>query len=193
MALATDPQLYVHVRVVMGMILGLSVTRILSGIAKFIQHPHEHQISRIHLGWAVVTLLSAVMFWWWEYRLSWIEWNFAIYFFVLVYASVFYFMCVILFPDHLGEYGSYSSYFYAKRRWFFGILALSHMLDMVDTSLKGMEYVRLVGALQASVSILLIAGCLIAMRTKSPRFHAAFLVVALGCQILLIAQQLYTL
>lgn len=194
MAAGYDPQLYFHVRVVMGMVLGLSVTRLLSGFAKFIQHPKENHASPLHLGWAASTFLSAILFWWWEYRLATLQhWTFIVYFFVLSYTSLFYFMCVLLFPDHLGEYGSYRDYFYAKRKWFFGLLALSHAMDVGDTFLKGGEYVQLVGFIEGVEAVVMIAGCLIAMRTRDPRFHGAFLLLALLDQFFWIGWLLNTL
>ncbi|TCT02075.1 hypothetical protein [Aquabacter spiritensis] len=175
-----DPQVYFHVRVVMGMVLGLSVARLLSGFAKFIQHPQEHQANPLHLGWAASTLLGCVLFWWWEYRLAEIgTWTFFIYLFVLIYCSLFYFMCVILFPDHLGEYPSYRAYFYAKRPWFFGILAFSYVMDVGDTFLKGQDYVAMVGLVDGVEAAVMGAGCLVAMRTRNPNFHGAFLILTL--------------
>ena len=77
--------LYVHVRVLIGIILELSITRLIGGIAGFIQHPHRNNASSIHLGWVAWTLLNVVTFWWWEFRLSLIpHWSFGLYFFVCV-------------------------------------------------------------------------------------------------------------
>lgn len=193
MAGPADPQVYVHVRIVMGMIIGLSVARILSGVARFIQHPQGQKISRLHLGWAASTLLDCVLFWWWEYRLATIHWTFLIYFFVLFYASMFYFKCVLLFPDHLGEYASYQQYFYAKRRWFFGLLAVSTILDLGDTLLKGLDYAFSVWWLSGITAPITIVGSLIAMRTRDPRYHAGFLILTLSFQVMEILTLFYTL
>lgn len=180
MAANFDPQLYFHVRVVMGMILGLSVTRLLSGFAKFIQHPREYQVSPLHLGWAASTLLNAILFWWWEFRLAELQhWTFTLYFFLLLYTSLFYFMCVLLFPDHLGDYSSYRAYFYDRRKWFFGILAVSHVMDFIDTIIKGGDYAQKAALFQEVEMVVMIAGCVIAISTRNPRYHAAFLILAL--------------
>ncbi|MGU3495300.1 hypothetical protein ACLBXM_14750 [Xanthobacteraceae bacterium A53D] len=194
MTAAHDPQLYFHVRIVMGMILGLAVARLLNGLAKFIQHPGEYAVSPIHLGWAFNTLIGAFLFWWWEFRLGMLgNWTFLIYLFVLSYTSLFYFMCVLLFPDHLGEYSGYRAYFYAKRKWFFGILAVSQVMDVADTLLKGVDYARLVGWAQGIETLVLITGCIIAARTDNQRFHAAFLVLFFVTQILWMLSVYYRL
>jgi hypothetical protein len=179
-----DPQLYFHVRIVMGMILGLSVTRLLGGFAKFVQHPAANEIAPLHIGWAVMVLLNALLFWWWEFRLINIpHWTFELYFFLLSYCSIFYFMCVLLFPDNLGEYDSYRAYFAAKRVWFFGFFALSQVLDQVDSWVKGRDYFFTLGwPYQAQVLASIIC-CIIAMFTANVRFQAAFLVLSLANEI----------
>ena len=177
MAGGPDPQLYVHVRVVMGMILGLCITRLLSGFAKFIQHPRDHVASPLHLAWAGNMLVSAILFWWWEFRLSGIHWTFIVYVFILSYASLFYFMCALLFPDYLGEYADYDQYFFAKRRWFFGLLSLSYLMDVGDTLLKGGDYVQLVGTFELAATVVLVAGALVAMAVRSRAYHASYLLL----------------
>jgi hypothetical protein len=105
-AQAINPaDLYVHVRVFIGIILGLSVTRLIGGIAGFVQHPQRLSVWPVHLGWIAWTLLNVVTFWWWEFRLSLIpHWTFGLYFFVCVYASMYYFLSVLLLPGDLEGY-----------------------------------------------------------------------------------------
>ena len=77
--------LYLHVRVLIAMILGLSVTRLVSGIAALVQHPGRYRIWPVHLGWVAWALVNVVTFWWWEFRLSLIpHWTYGLYFFVCV-------------------------------------------------------------------------------------------------------------
>ncbi|OYW34478.1 MAG: hypothetical protein B7Z41_02110 [Rhizobiales bacterium 12-66-7] len=175
-----DPQLYFHVRIVMGMILGLSVTRLLGGFAKFVQHPAVNEIAPLHLGWAVMVLLNALMFWWWEFRLINVpRWTFELYLFLLTYCSVFYFMCVLLFPDNLGDYPSYRAYFAAKRKWFFGFFALSQALDQIDSWIKGADYFLTLGWPYSVTTGLLILMSIVAMFSSNGRFQAAFLALGL--------------
>lgn len=68
--LSGNADLYLHVRVLIGIILGLSVTRLVSGIAAIVQHPKRYQIWSVHLGWVAWALVNVVTFWWWEFRLS---------------------------------------------------------------------------------------------------------------------------
>jgi hypothetical protein len=81
--------LYLHVRVLIALILGLSVTRLVSGIAALVQHPNRYPIWPVHLCWVAWALLNVITFWWWEFRLSSIQhWTYGLYFFVCVYASM---------------------------------------------------------------------------------------------------------
>jgi hypothetical protein len=46
-----EVDLYLHVRVLIAIILGLSVTRLLGGIAQFMRQSDHHRLSWIHLAW----------------------------------------------------------------------------------------------------------------------------------------------
>ena len=79
-ALPANVDLYLHVRVLIALILGLSVTRLVSGVAALISIPAVHRIWSVHLGWVAWALLNVVTFWWWEFRLSFVQhWTFASY------------------------------------------------------------------------------------------------------------------
>jgi hypothetical protein len=139
-------ELYQHIRVVISIILGLCITKLLSGVARFIQHPKRTNVSFIHLGWVFSLLLWVIHFWWWEFRLSTLpRWTFEIYFFVFFYASLFYLLSSLLFPEYLTDYKNYEEYFLSRRKWFFGLLALTMLADVVDTELKGAAYVQSFG------------------------------------------------
>ncbi|MCK1516775.1 hypothetical protein IVB22_30565 [Bradyrhizobium sp. 190] len=174
-ALPANADLYLHVRVLVAIILGLSVTRLVSGIAALIQHPGRYPIWSVHLGWVAWALLNVVTFWWWEFRLSLVQhWTFGLYFFVCVYASMYYFLSVLLFPQDLDEYKGYEDYFLSRRRWFFGFAALTEALDVVDTWIKGEAHLRSLGLeylLSVGAFVLL---CAVAATTRNLRFHMLF-------------------
>ena len=126
--------LFVHVRIVIGMVVGLSVTRLLGGFAKIVQHPSRAGIDPIHLGWALSTLLFVVDFWWWQFGLRSLDHlKVRLFVFVIFYASLFYFLCALLFPDDITDYAGIWDYFMSRRIWFFGILALTNVVDLGDT------------------------------------------------------------
>jgi hypothetical protein len=173
-----DVDLYLHVRVLLSIILGLGVTRLVAGVASFIQHPTRHQVSLIHLGWVAWALLNIITFWWWEFRLSQVgHWNFALYFFIFVYASMYYFLSVLLFPDDIEGYTGYQDYFLSRRVWFFGFVALTEALDVVDSWIKGPEHFRSLGPEYFVLIGGFVVACAVAARTRSLIFHALFLIV----------------
>ena len=176
----SNTDLYQHVRVVISIIVGLCITTLLSGFARFVQHPRREQASLLHLGWAVSLLLWIIHFWWWEFRLSLVQqWNFANYFFIILYAVLYFFLCTLLFPADLRDYAGYEQYFLSRRRWFFGFLAATFIADVIDTSLKGSAYVHSFGIEYPIRIVVNLTICFLAMFTANRRVQYALLVVSL--------------
>ncbi len=135
---AVHPDVFVHIRIIVGMVLGLSLTRLVTGLTRFVQHPKREQTYSIHLGWVLFMLLSIVYFWWFEFGLFFVpKWTFELYLFIISYAILFATIASVLFPDRMEEYSGYEDYFQSRRHWFYGLLALMFVVDVVDTALKG--------------------------------------------------------
>ena len=178
----SGPDIYPHVRLVISMVVSLSIARLLTGAARFIQHPNQ-RIYPVHLGWAGFMLLYLIHFWWWEYRLAAIsQWSFALFFFVVAYAILLFLLCTLLFPDQLKDYSGYEDYFYSRRKWFFGILAATFAFDIVDTGLKGTQRFTDLGAEYPIRIALYIVVCIFAMRSQDRRFHAGLVIATLVYQ-----------
>jgi hypothetical protein len=172
---ATPAAIFPHIRIVMGIVLGLGITRLLTGVAGFVQHPQRRQVYWVHLGWVLFMLLSLTHFWWWEFWLYAItDWTYELYFFLVAYAVLLYFLCALLFPDDIDEYGGYGEYFISRRRWFFGFLALTFLFDLVDTLLKGTVHFERFGVEYLVRTPIYIALCAAAMAIANRKFHAAF-------------------
>jgi hypothetical protein len=173
-----------HIRIVMGMVIGLGVTRLLSGVARIVQHPKQYPLYPVHLLWVASVLLMLVHFWWWQFGLYGIaNWTFGIYLFVLVYAVSLFLLCAFLFPDSMQDYKGYEDFFYARRSWFFGLLAATYLLDVVDTLIKGEEHFARFGVEYLVRTPLFVGLCLVAMRTDNRRFHAGFVAFTLIYQV----------
>lgn len=177
-------EVFPHIRIVMGMVVGLGVTRLLSGVARIVQHPDRYPLYPVHLGWVLSVLLMLVHFWWWEFGLYHInDWTFGTYLFLISYAVVLFLLCALLFPESMTDYVGYKDYFLSRRIWFFGILASTYLFDYFDTLLKGKEHLASLGPeylLRLPVSIAL---CCLAMVTRNRIFHAVFVVATLIYQI----------
>ncbi len=173
-----------HIRIVMGMVIGLGVTRLLSGVARIIQHPKAYKLYPVHLAWVASLLLTLVHFWWWQFDLYRIEsWTFGKYLFVVGYAVVLFLLCALLFPDSMQDYRGYEDFFYARRAWFFGLLAVTYLLDVVDTLLKGEAHFARFGNEYLFRTPIFVALCIAAACVRDRRFHLAFVVLTLVYQV----------
>jgi len=173
-----------HIRIVLGMVIGLAVTRLLSGVARIVQHPKQYRLYPVHLAWVGSVLLMLVHFWWWEFGLYRIDnWTFGIYLFIVAYAVVLFLLCALLFPDSMQDYRSYEDYFYEQRGWFFGLLAVTYLLDIIDTLLKGEAHFARFGSEYLVRTPLFVALCVVAMLLRDRRFHIAFVVFTLVYQV----------
>jgi hypothetical protein len=169
------PDIFTHVRVLVGIVLGLGITRILAGVARFVQHPGHKRLYVPHLVWIAVILLDIIHFWWFELGLAVIHpWPFELFVFVLFYAFLFYLLAMLLIPDEIDEYASYEDYFLSRRAWFFGLLAATVPVDLIDTLVKGPAYFESLGVeypIRLAV-VLVLSG--IAIWTKNRRYQLAF-------------------
>jgi hypothetical protein len=183
-SLPSPHDIFPHIRIVMGMVIGLGVARLLSGVARIVQHPGQYPLYPVHLAWVALLLLMLVHFWWWEFGLYVVEdWTFGKYLFIVLYAVTLFLMCALLFPDSMQDYRSYEDFFYARRAWFFGLLALTYLLDVVDTLLKGQAHFARFGIEYLVRTPVLVALCIAAILSADRRFHALFVAVALVYQV----------
>jgi hypothetical protein len=166
--------IYFHVRVLIGLVLGLGLTRILSGVSKIVQQPEHKKLYATHLLWVAVVLVSAIHFWWFEFGLIRIgPWRFELFVFVLFYAFLFYLMASLLFPDEMGDFASYEEYYFSRRRWFFGLLAATVPIDLIDTLAKGRAHFDALGPEYPARLVTLLLICAAAAWTDNRRLHLA--------------------
>lgn len=172
--------LYIHVRILLGMVLGLGLTHLLRHAARIIERPGAHPVYGVHLVWAGFMFIYVLHFWWWEFGLSHqAHWNFTLYLYVTLYALLLYLLCALVFPEALPEGDGYRAYFYDRRRWFFGLLALMFVVDVGDTLIKGPVYTQQLGPEYWVRNTVFVLASLAAIATRNPRFHGTFAVAAL--------------
>ncbi|MFS2154991.1 hypothetical protein [Rhizobium sp. Rhizsp42] len=137
---------YGHLRVLVSLVLGLSITRVLSGLSRRLQEPGKTDRMHAQIVWSMALLLGAVHFWWWEFALRLVEtWNCWIYIFVLANASLFFLMSTPLYPDHLQDHGDREVFVIRRRHAFFALFAISFAFDLIDTLIKGREHFASLG------------------------------------------------
>ncbi|MFK4824693.1 hypothetical protein ACI0FM_07865 [Paenochrobactrum sp. BZR 588] len=177
-------EVFTHVRVIMGIVLGLSISRLLMGVARIIQHPQRKNIYPIHLGWVVFTFLTVVHFWWYELYLNQtLVWRFEAYLFLIFFASLHFLACSLLFPDSMEGYSGFEHYFMSRRSWFFGILIAIFLVDFADTALKGMDHFHKLGMgyLLRNGFFVVVFGA--AIYARQQRMQWLLLITAIVCQI----------
>lgn len=190
----TLTSLFTHVRILLGMVVGLGLTHLIRHFARIIDRPVRERAYWVHLVWAVSMFVYLLHFWWWEFRLAGtVHWTFMLYLYVALYALLLYLLCAIIFPDSLEGYSGYEDYFYSRRKWFFGLLALAYVADLGDTYIKGRQYYDSFGPELELRSLVYVALCLVAIATKNRRFHACFAVASIFYQLSWIVRQFETL
>lgn len=186
-------ELFPHVRIVMGMIVGLAITRLLMTVAGLIQHPQRARVSAIHLLWVGSILVELVLFWWWQFALFRLEtWTFGIILFLILYAVTLFLIAALLSPDNIAEYDGYEDFFLKRRSWFFGLFAATFVLDTVDTLIKGEAYWNRFGLeyfIQVPLGLVL---CAIAIRSTIRRVHLAAVLLHIAYQAYWISRFFYT-
>lgn len=175
--------IFVHIRIPLGLVIGLGITRILMGFAGLVQHPKRAKLSLTHLLWATSILIELVLFWWWEFELHLIkDWSFGLFLFLMTYAVALFLLAALLFPDRLDDYDGYGDFFMKRRHWFFALFGATFLLDVADTLIKGEPYFDSYGIqylIQVPVGIVL-AG--IAIFVADRRFHLGFVILHLCYQ-----------
>ena len=93
----------------------------------------------VHLGWVLFMLVSLSHFWWWEFWLYAItEWTYEYLFLPDQPTRCCSISCArCCFPTMSTSMAAIEEYFISRRKWFFGLLALTFIFDFVDTLLKG--------------------------------------------------------
>lgn len=183
---------FTHIRMIMGFILSLSIAQLLRGGAKIIVHPNRSRPYWVHLLWGVYLFLSVIYFWWWEYHLHELtKWTFLSYVLVILYIVLYYVLCSLHFPEDLSDYDGFKAYYYARRHWFFSILATTFLMDVADTWLKGAAYVSHLGPEYPIRIAIHFSLCLLAIRVRDERYHAGLVIVLLVYDIFWITRHYY--
>lgn len=175
--------MFEYVMVLASIIVGLGLTHLLLGVSRLVTSAGRIKPYWVHLMWVAYMFLTAVMWWWTEFRFHTVQvWTFQLYLFVLVYAFLIYLLCAWLFPEQADQHDGFRNYFYSRRNWFFGLLIAYLLIDLVDTSLKGPAHFASLGLEYpiATLSFSLLA--LVALLIRNERFHGAFALVCFAYQ-----------
>ena len=185
-----------YVAVLVSIIIGLGVTRILTGLSDAIQVGNRPRAYWVHTVWMFNMLIDLMLFWWVLYRWNTVpQWTFFIFLWVNVAPILLYLSSGVLCPAELEKTGSpdWRDYYYRNRRGFFFVVGTIWPLDIIDTLLKGKQHFIDQGALYLPTIILWTVGNFAAGLTKNERYHAIWAIVFPLSQITYIILQLLRL
>jgi hypothetical protein len=163
--------------VLFSVLLGLSLSRLLVGLARVVVDP-ERRIHWLPLLWTIQLFAFQVTLWWLIYqRADQPTWTFVHYLVLMAYPVLLYFQGVLLYPE-LGprDEGTLESFF-SRRAWFFAILFLILHLDATENRLAGdwtFDLLRFVIALLVSGAV-----CGVAVWTRNLIYHGVLVTVML--------------
>jgi hypothetical protein len=132
-----------YVMVLVSIVVGLGIAHILSSIGSAIHRIRGHgehiRLELTYLCWVGSMFVWLLTFWWWEFKFSKldIEWTVGLYLFIIGYATCLYLTTVVLIPSRMEGVDDSYEYFIKGRKWFFSLLTLAVLTDIVDTYLKG--------------------------------------------------------
>jgi hypothetical protein len=144
--------------VLVSVMFGLALTHMLRGVGHMIELRREIRPYWVHLVWTLNVVVFVLAIWWGMYWWRGLEeWTSEWFFFIASYAVAIFMWAYVLFPSELSAGVNFESYFYANRRWFFGIGMVVFLMDIPETLRKGVLHLRPVPAVYPYV----IAGYLV--------------------------------
>jgi len=132
-----------YLGVLLSVILGLALTHLLFGVARVIEMRATVRPYWVQVVWAANVLMFVLAVWWgmfFWHQLA--EWHFDKFLYLVAYAIVLFMFAAVLFPTSLPEQFDPEEYFFANRRWFFGLFALALLLDVPETLTKQVAGLR---------------------------------------------------
>jgi len=114
---------------------------------------------------------------WWEFRLDTVDWSLSLYLVVIIYATLLFFVSLVIQPVITDQISSYKDYYFSNRGWIFGLLIAIWLWDFVDTLSKGTNHFLNLGTEYLVFNITQIIASVVAIITTNERYHEIFAVV----------------
>jgi len=173
-----------------GIVLGLAIAHLLSGLGKTLfrltGHGEPIKTSWVHTIWVLNSGFWVYAFWWYSFNRSQLEvWPLSAYLLLIATPIMMYLQCVILFPDRFDDIPDVGQYFLDIRKWYYSLFIVSVLVDMADGLLEtgGGDYVTSLGGSMLVITTLSVviplAGCI----TRNLRAQGALGVLLLLAQI----------
>jgi hypothetical protein len=177
-------------------VVGLAVTRLVTGLAQLLQARKRTPPYWVHILWMVNTLLAVIITWWVQFRWRHVAaWSLPLVVWLLVAPMMFSFAAALLLPNEQeGEpITDWRSHYYGTKRSYFLLLASTFVVDLIDTLLKGWSYFVSIGPLYICSMLMWATLCTIAAFTRASSYHAALAVFFLFYNALMLGSDLLRL
>lgn len=178
-----------YIMIPIGIISGLSIANLLGGFGKTVYRLSGHgapiKTNWAHTVWVLNTAFWIIAYWWYQFNLSELDpWTLQSYLSALVFPVVLYVQTVILFPERFNDIEDVGAYFLDTRVWFFGLLLVANLADILDgTFTSGLNYLLGLGAslliVTAAAAIVVIVGII----SRDLRVQLVMGILFLGVQI----------
>jgi hypothetical protein len=182
---APNPGTYAHVSVVLSMVLGLSVTQSLKGVAQLYRTRARVRSYWLYWAWMILQLFFILLLWWtyWSYRTI-TDWNFVRFVVYLSPVVTFFYLTAIAFPNPTEEAVNLREFYYSNRRGYFSTFAIYIALAGVTAVVvRGLPVLDASNLFRLTTIVLLV----LAMRSASERLHTFVFAVSAILMIVFIA------
>ena len=164
--------------VLISVIFGLALTHLLRGLGHLIQMRHETRPYWVHVVWTINVVIYVLGIWWGMYWWKGLEdWTFEWFFFIAGYAIAIFMWAYALFPAEFAPGADFSAYFFANRRWFFGIQVAVVLADIPETLQKGVMHLRQVPVQYGYFIAALLLISILGLFTDKRRIHGALCII----------------
>ena len=93
-----------YLAVLVSIIVGLGITHLLGGVARFIHHSGRYKFYWVHFLWTLFVFIYLLFFWWFQLWMNRVEeWSVFLYAFLVLYSVLLYLLCVIITPPETPE------------------------------------------------------------------------------------------
>lgn len=176
-----------YLSVFYSVVVGLLITRILTGFGELITARNRIRWYHPFVGWGAFLLLFAAFEWWVIFRWRSHEtWSFPLFAFLAVRPSLLYLSSHILFPQlDAAEHLDLKQRFFQVRGWVLGLIAGAVAAGVLDTALKGADYFARVFPRQWPFTISFLSGAALGIVSSNHRLLNAL--PWLMCVLLIVA------
>jgi hypothetical protein len=168
---------YEYLTVFIAVVLGLAVVHLLSGVVLLLDTRIRARLDWIHGVWTANVLVTTVLVWWHNFRLTEVtEWTLPFFLNLVAYSVVLYLLSGLLYPVRGSEVVDFEAHFEANRMRFFMVALVFQVVDFADTILEASALNEDVNALRLGLIAVYAIGFLLALGTRSRVYHGTLAV-----------------